>query len=76
MFGFSPCYRTLMARSDEEAAMLERHWQLDGNAPEPYQRYLVPAITSKWATDLVDRAKPKPGEAVLDVACGRGLLRT
>jgi hypothetical protein len=29
------------------------HWQLDGSAPELYQRYLVPAITQKWADDLV-----------------------
>ena len=50
------------------------HWQLDGSAPELYERYLVPAITSLWAADLVDRARPKPGEAVLDVACGTGAV--
>ena len=33
------------------------HWQLDGSAPELYQRYLVPAITAKWAEDLVGRAQ-------------------
>jgi ubiquinone/menaquinone biosynthesis C-methylase UbiE len=54
--------------------MTEGHWQLDGNAAELYQRYLVPAITCKWASDLVDRAKPKPGERVLDVACGTGVV--
>ena len=46
------------------------HWQLDGSAPELYQRYLVPAITTKWAEDLVGRARPQAGEDVLDVACG------
>src|SRR5262249_24617588 len=45
-------------------------WQLEGNAAELYERYLVPAITIKWAADLVRRAQPRPGEAVLDVACG------
>ena len=50
------------------------HWQLDGSAPELYQRYLVPAITSLWAADLIDRAKVKPGEAILDVACGTGVV--
>jgi ubiquinone/menaquinone biosynthesis C-methylase UbiE len=54
--------------------MTDGHWQLDGNTPELYQRYLVPAITSKWAEDLVDRAKPTPGERVLDVACGTGVV--
>jgi ubiquinone/menaquinone biosynthesis C-methylase UbiE len=50
------------------------NWQLVGSAPELYQRYLVPAITSLWATDLVERAQPRPGEAVLDVACGTGVV--
>ena len=50
------------------------HWQLDGGAPELYQRYLVPAITAKWAEDLVGRAQPRTGEAVLDVACGTGVV--
>ena len=50
------------------------HWQLDGSAPELYQKYLVPAITTKWAEDLIDRAKPIAGEAVLDIACGTGVV--
>jgi ubiquinone/menaquinone biosynthesis C-methylase UbiE len=50
------------------------HWQLSGSAPELYERYLVPAITSKWAADLVERARPVNGEAVLDVACGTGIV--
>jgi ubiquinone/menaquinone biosynthesis C-methylase UbiE len=50
------------------------HWQLDGSAPELYQRYLVPAITTKWAADLIGRAQPRAGENVLDVACGTGVV--
>ena len=50
------------------------HWQLEGSAPELYQRYLVPAITTKWAEDLVNRAQPRADEAVLDVACGTGVV--
>ena len=50
------------------------HWQLDGSAPELYQKYLVPAITAKWAEDLVGRAQPRAGEEVLDVACGTGVV--
>src|ERR1700726_815496 len=50
------------------------HWQLDGSAPELYEKYLVPAITQKWADDLVGRAQPCAGEEVLDVACGTGVV--
>jgi ubiquinone/menaquinone biosynthesis C-methylase UbiE len=50
------------------------HWQLDGSAPELYEKYLVPAITAKWADDLIGRAQPRPGENVLDIACGTGIV--
>jgi ubiquinone/menaquinone biosynthesis C-methylase UbiE len=49
-------------------------WQLRGSAPELYERYLVPAITALWATDLVERAAPRSGERVLDLACGTGIV--
>jgi ubiquinone/menaquinone biosynthesis C-methylase UbiE len=49
-------------------------WQLEGSAAELYERYLVPAITALWAADLVERAAPAPGERVLDVACGTGIV--
>jgi ubiquinone/menaquinone biosynthesis C-methylase UbiE len=49
-------------------------WQLEGTAAELYERYLVPAITALWAADLVERAAPNPGEWVLDIACGTGIV--
>ena len=54
--------------------MSDDHWQLNGGAAELYQRYLVPAITAKWAEDLVHRARLRGGEDVLDVACGTGVV--
>jgi ubiquinone/menaquinone biosynthesis C-methylase UbiE len=54
--------------------MNDGHWQLEGTAAELYQRYLVPAITTKWAEDLVDRATLGVGEEALDVACGTGVV--
>jgi hypothetical protein len=49
-------------------------WQLDASAPELYERYLVPAITSLWAADLIERVAPQSEERVLDVACGTGIV--
>jgi ubiquinone/menaquinone biosynthesis C-methylase UbiE len=52
----------------------QEQWQLDGAAPELYQRYLVPAVTAIWAAELVERASVRLGERVLDVACGTGVV--
>jgi ubiquinone/menaquinone biosynthesis C-methylase UbiE len=60
--------------TDRSAMSEHQHWQLDGSAPELYERYLVPAITSVWAADLIGRVSPKAGEAALDVACGTGAV--
>jgi ubiquinone/menaquinone biosynthesis C-methylase UbiE len=49
-------------------------WQLTGSAADLYERYLVPAITSVWAADLVQRAALQVGERVLDAACGTGIV--
>ena len=49
-------------------------WQLDGSAPELYQRYLVPGVTAHWAIDLVTRIRLRTGDRVLDVACGTGVV--
>jgi ubiquinone/menaquinone biosynthesis C-methylase UbiE len=49
-------------------------WQLHGSAPELYEQYLVPLITSLWAIDLIERAAPQAGERVLDLACGTGIV--
>jgi ubiquinone/menaquinone biosynthesis C-methylase UbiE len=57
-----------------EAVGEQAEWQLDGGAPELYERYLVPAMTAMWAADLADRAALRAGERVLDAACGTGVV--
>ena len=42
--------------------------------PEMYERWLVGPLFRPWAEVLLDRARPVPGERVLDVACGTGVV--
>ena len=49
-------------------------WQLGGNAPEVYEREMVPAIFAPWAPLLLAQAALREGERALDVACGTGVV--
>lgn len=49
-------------------------WQVAGSAPEVYERELVPAVFGPWAPILVELAHPRPGERVVDIACGTGIV--
>src|SRR5512146_1853683 len=45
-----------------------------GTGPENYERYFVPVIGRPLAERLVAEAQLHPGERVLDVACGTGVV--
>lgn len=49
-------------------------WQLRGNAAEAYESFLVPVIFRGLAERLVAAAEIRPGDRVLDVACGTGVV--
>jgi ubiquinone/menaquinone biosynthesis C-methylase UbiE len=48
--------------------------RFSGNAAENYQRDFVPAIGRPSSGELVRAAGLQPGERVLDLACGTGLI--
>lgn len=59
------------APATSRAQFFERY---GGTAPENYERFFVPAIGAPLAADLIDAAALRPGERVLDVACGTGVV--
>jgi ubiquinone/menaquinone biosynthesis C-methylase UbiE len=42
--------------------------------PQNYERFFVPTIGEPVAKDLIRKAELQPGEHVLDVACGTGII--
>jgi ubiquinone/menaquinone biosynthesis C-methylase UbiE len=44
------------------------------NPAVDYERFFVPAIGAPLASDLISRAALRPGERVLDAACGTGVV--
>jgi ubiquinone/menaquinone biosynthesis C-methylase UbiE len=49
-------------------------FRLSAAAAEMYEAQFVPALFAQWAPRLIDLAGVAPGQAVLDVACGTGIV--
>jgi ubiquinone/menaquinone biosynthesis C-methylase UbiE len=49
-------------------------WQLDESGAAAYERHLVPRFFDRFAADLVAGLDLQPGQHLLDVACGTGVV--
>lgn len=49
-------------------------WHATVDAATIYQDHIVPALMEEWAPRVVDAAEIRPGQSVLDVACGTGVV--
>jgi ubiquinone/menaquinone biosynthesis C-methylase UbiE len=49
-------------------------WQLSDDVAVVYERDFVPAIFAQWPPKLAEITAIAPGDRVLDVACGTGIL--
>jgi ubiquinone/menaquinone biosynthesis C-methylase UbiE len=54
--------------------VIQRGFQLHGEGPEAYERYLVPTLFGPCAEQLLGLVPAEPGHRVLDVACGSGIV--
>lgn len=54
--------------------MLEPTLQAQIDAATAYEALMVPALFGEWAAKVADAARLGPGQRVLDVACGTGVL--
>ena len=59
-----------------ETKLRKQHFEqtFSPRVPENYERYFVPAIGKPLAEDLIHLAALQPGERVLDIACGTGIV--
>lgn len=54
--------------------MAEQTWQVSSEAAEIYEAKFVPAIFGEWAPRIADAVAVEPGQRLLDVACGTGVV--
>ncbi len=54
--------------------MTDQTFRRDLDAATGYQELLVPALMEEWAPRVAEAAGIHPGDRVLDVACGTGVL--
>lgn len=54
--------------------MAQDRWQLTGDGPENYERHQVPGVSAPLARIFLEQLPLQPGQRILDVACGTGIV--
>jgi ubiquinone/menaquinone biosynthesis C-methylase UbiE len=62
------------AQEDEPMQTASETFRISPAAAELYESQFVPALFAEWAPHLTELAGIAPGQAVLDVACGTGIV--
>jgi ubiquinone/menaquinone biosynthesis C-methylase UbiE len=62
------------ALEDEPMETTNETFKISAAAAELYESQFVPALFAEWAPRLTELAGVAPGQAVLDVACGTGIV--
>ena len=62
------------ALEDEPMETANETFKISAAAAELYESQFVPALFAEWAPRLTELAGVAPGQAVLDVACGTGIV--
>lgn len=65
-----------MNPTDDDGSGTQRlaEFQVQGNAAERYERWVVPFVVGPWVPALLDLAELRSGERVLDIATGTGVV--
>jgi ubiquinone/menaquinone biosynthesis C-methylase UbiE len=66
--------QTFAAQTEAKSVSAGDRGQVSTGAAEVYEQFFVPALFQAWSSQVAEAAHIQPGQRVLDVACGTGVL--